>query len=70
MSLYSSNLKIGIAISRSSAISINVLLIFDILDLNEALFLKTSFLFAWLFRLFSFLQQYKHGYNHTNLITV
>ena len=36
-------------ISRSSAMYVNVLLIFDMLDLNEALFFKASFLFIWLF---------------------
>ena len=34
--------------SRSSALSINVLLIFDMHDLNEALFLKVRFLFLFL----------------------
>ena len=38
----------GIAISRSSALFINVLLFFDMHDLNKALFLKISFLFLLL----------------------
>ena len=39
---YSSRLYIGMMISRSSALSINVLLIFQFHDLNGALFLKTT----------------------------
>ena len=39
----------GLAISRSSALSTNVLLIFDLHDLNGALF-YSSFLFVQLFK--------------------
>ena len=42
MTCYDSNIT---PISRSSALSINMLLIFDVHDLNGALFLKISFLF-------------------------
>ena len=45
MSLYSNRLCIGITISRSSALPINVLLVFDIHDGHGALFFKISFLF-------------------------
>ena len=38
----------GIAISRSSALFINVLLVFDMYDLNKALLLNISFLFLLL----------------------
>ena len=44
-------LYISITISRSSALSLNVLLIFDIHELNGALFLKVSFLSTLLTRL-------------------
>ena len=47
--LYSKKLYIGITISRSSALSINVLLIFDMHDLNVALFLKDSFFSLFLY---------------------
>ena len=60
-SLYSRKLYIGITISKSFALSINALLIFDIHDLNGTLFLKTIFLFL-LLSLLSLLQQYLHGY--------
>ena len=45
LSLYCNRLCICITISRSSALSTNVLLIFDMHDLDKALFLKISFLF-------------------------
>ena len=38
-------LYIGMTISRSCGLSIDLLLIFDMHDLNGALFLKVSFLF-------------------------
>ena len=43
MSLYYKRLYIDITLSRSSALSTNVLLIFDIHYLNGALFLNVSF---------------------------
>ena len=69
-------------ISRSSALSINALLIFDMHDLNGALFSNTTFFCALSFSfagsakrsivlftalILSFLQ-YTHYYSHTNLI--
>ena len=51
MLLYSNKLHIGITISRSFALSINALLIFDMRDINEALFLKVGFLFLLLLEL-------------------
>ena len=45
---YSNRLYIGITISRSSPLSINVLLIFEMHDLNGELFLNaTSFTTLW-----------------------
>ena len=59
--------------SRSSALSIILLLIFDIHDPNGALFLKSSFLFLLLSLFVPVtvivpLQQYMHHYSHINLI--
>ena len=48
MSLYSDRLYIGMIMARSSALSINVLLIFDMRDLNGLIFLNVSFLFLLL----------------------
>ena len=50
MSLYSNKLYMDITISRSSALSMDVLLIFYMPDLTGALFLKTSLLFIRLFK--------------------
>ena len=47
-------------ISRFSAMSVNVLLIFDMHDLNGTLFLKANILSVQLFAV--------HHYSHTNLI--
>ena len=61
-------------ISRSSALSINVLLIFEKHDLNEALFLNaTSFLtlsfsFAAAKRFIVPFTTYMHDYSHINMI--
>ena len=48
LSLYSNKLHISVTISRSSVLSTNVLLTFNINDLNGALFLKASYLFLLL----------------------
>ena len=66
------------AISRSSALSMNVLLIFYMYDLNGALFLNARSLCTFISvlsfsiaahakRSIVFSQQYKYHYNHTNL---
>ena len=63
-------------ILRSSAFSINVLLIFAMHDLNGALFLNATFFWSLSFsfaaaaakRLLSLLKQYMHHYSHINVI--
>ena len=50
---YYVNNNIDIAISRSSGLSVNVLLIFDIHDLKEAFFLEVRFLICSLASLVS-----------------
>ena len=58
--------------SRSSELSINVSLIFDMHDLNGELFLKVNFFSFYqnylLQQLLSLLQQSMHYFNHINLI--
>ena len=61
--------------SISSALSMNVLLIFDMHDVNGALFVKVGFSFLLLASLVPLtvivlLQKYMHHYSHTNLILV
>ena len=73
MSPYHKILIIDITTSISSALSINVLLILDVDDLNNTLFLKISFLFlalssSSLQQLLRLSQQYMHHYSHINLI--
>ena len=51
MSLYSKKLHTGITTSKSSMLPLNMLLIFDMHDLNGSLFLKDIFLFLLLARL-------------------
>ena len=60
-------------ISRSSALSINVLLMFEMHDLNGAILLNATFFSALSFsfeaaakRSFPLLQQYSHHYSHIN----
>ena len=61
-------------ISRNYALSINVLSIVEMHDLNGSLFLKATFLSFIIFisaaakDLLSLLQQYMHHYSHINLI--
>ena len=72
--LYCNILYIGTTVSMSYAFSINVLLIFDMHDLNGVLFFKVSFSFTFfkiycLLQQFLFvLQQYMRHDNHMNLI--
>ena len=65
------------SISRSSALSTNVVLVFDIHDINGGLFLNTTLsvfyhvhLEQQLKYLFYLLQQYMHHYSHTSQIEV
>ena len=73
---YSNRLYIGITVSRSSALLINVSLIFDMHYLSGAWFLKVSFLFPILLSLspsrviVPFAIIYMHQFNHTNLILI
>ena len=76
IALYSNRLYIGIAISRSLALSMNMLLVSNMHDLNGALFPKVGFLFLLLsllvpatLILFSLSRQYMYHYNYTNLIS-
>ena len=70
LSLYSSRLYIKMTIQRSSPLSINVLLIFDMHGLNGELLLNTTFcVLLFLFaaaaeRTIAVLQQYKNHCNH------
>ena len=70
LSLYSSRLYIKMTIQRSSPLSINVLLIFDMHGLNGELLLNTAFcVLLFLFaaaaeRTIVVLQQYKNHCNH------
>ena len=52
--MYSSKLYIGSATSKSSALSINTLLVFEIQLINGALFLDATLLFIQFFALSGF----------------
>ena len=68
----SNSISIGVTIPRYPALSMNILLIFYLYDLNGELFLNISFFFLLLASLVPItavlLQKYMHHYSHTNLI--